>query len=159
MGLQPQLLANETYTTSEVLSELHSRVLDIRSSASILQDRLKVVDPLPEFIDSADKATLVTGDKSELSKTDLSVIALTLQLNSQGKDIILISDDYRVQNVAEHLGLKYQSMGTSGIKKGFIWQTLCKSCGKKFPATYKDNSCEVCGGNLIKRVKTRKRLR
>ncbi|MGI0092900.1 MAG: NOB1 family endonuclease, partial [Nitrosotalea sp.] len=63
--------------------------------------RLKIVEPQEKFTNIVLEKSKQTGDFSELSKEDISVLALCAQLNGE-----LMTDDYTVSNVARHLNFK-----------------------------------------------------
>jgi UPF0271 protein len=58
-----------------------------------------------------------TGDISKLSDTDVKVLALAKQL-----DRAIVSDDYSVQNVAGHAGIKAVSVHNPKIKRLKTWK-------------------------------------
>jgi UPF0271 protein len=61
-------------------------------------------------------AAISTGDATVLSVTDLDILAKALELKSEF-EVILVTDDYAIQNVAARLGIEYMTASTSGIKK------------------------------------------
>jgi UPF0271 protein len=83
------------------------------------------------------------GEAQSLSETDISVLALTHQLEAT-----LISDDYSVQNLADELGLSYTGMNTRGIKRRFQWIHYCPGCRKQYTEPQPDNICLICGTEL-----------
>ena len=87
-----------------------------------------------------------TGDYYVLSKTDIDVIALALQLNAT-----IISDDYAIQNVARLMNLKYYGAGIETIKKEIKWKYRCTGCHK----IYKNyiEICPVCGHKTKRYIK------
>ena len=68
-----------------------------------------------------------------LSETDTSVLALALDLLEEGKNPIVVSDDYAVQNVAEGINIAYQSLATLGIRQKFEWTYYCPACFRRYP--------------------------
>ncbi|HEU5487984.1 MAG TPA: hypothetical protein VFV16_04095, partial [Candidatus Nitrosotalea sp.] len=82
------------------------------------------------------------GDYSELSKEDMSVLALCVQLKGE-----LVTDDYTVSNVARHLNLKVIPIMTKGISKVLDSVYLCPACNKSFK---KMSDCPICGSKLRK---------
>ena len=85
-----------------------------------------------------------TGDYNQLSKEDISLIALCLQLNSE-----LVTDDFAVSNVAKNLGLTVSPVMTLGIKDVGNWVYFCPGCHKNFS---KSTECPICGNPLRKKL-------
>ncbi len=61
---------------------------------------------MPEALQKARQAASETGDLSVLSPADLDVLAKALEYGAT-----VATDDYAVQNVALHLGLKIEPIG------------------------------------------------
>lgn len=151
MGLYSASLDQEALTTPEVMSELKNFWLRLPSSALGLK-RLKVSSPTEKFLDDVYQTSKDTGDFLKLSKADFSVIALALQLRSQGLKPIIVSEDYAVQNVAYHLGLEYAPLLGKGIKSQIRWLTYCPACKKKFEAGFKGKTCPICGAEIRRKA-------
>ncbi len=110
--------------------------------------RLKIVEPEEKYIKFILEESKNTGDLSELSKEDMSVLALCVQLNGE-----LVTDDYTVSNVARHLNLKVIPIMTKGISRVLDSVYLCPACNKGFK---KMSDCPICGSKLRKRSSQRK---
>jgi UPF0271 protein len=91
-----------------------------------------------------------TGD-NQMTRADLSVLALCLNLKEEGNEAILLSDDFAVENVASALGIKARPLMTSGVQTAAEWIFFCPACGKKYQKQRTD--CLVCGTKLEKRLK------
>jgi len=155
MGLDPLGLEFETYSVPEVSVELREQTspsyrLTMAISLGKLQIRTPTNTSLKEVLDRA--KTL--GDRIALSSADVNVLALALDLRKDGKDPVVVSDDYAVQNVAEGIGLSYQSLATLGIRQKFDWIRYCPACFRRYPGEIQ--VCQVCGTKL-KRKPLRKR--
>jgi rRNA maturation endonuclease Nob1 len=61
------------------------------------------------------------GDVGVLSKADIEVLALALDLKKKGLSPAVVSDDYAIQNVSETLGIEHASLTTFGIARRFDW--------------------------------------
>ncbi len=107
----------------------------------------EIVSPGDDFVSRVVKASKKTGDYDVLSRTDMDVLALALQVGG-----VIITDDYAIQNVAHFLGIKYEIAEMSGIKEARKWKWRCESCGRYYRRKYE--SCPVCGGRL-RRVRDR----
>jgi len=92
------------------------------------------------------------GDYRYLSEADIQVLALALQLKTSGKDSIIVTDDYSMQNVANRLKIGFASLATFGIKFQFKWILYCPACHKKYPPDYKPKTCKICGTELKRKL-------
>jgi len=102
---------------------------------------LKICSPSKSAVEKVEKHAKKTGDIERVSKTDIDVLALALDL-----DATLLTDDYSIQNLAHGLGVRYQSLCQKGISEELAWYYRCKGCGKFFDKMYK--SCPVCGSEM-----------
>lgn len=136
------------YTVGEVIEELRSSRARLRAELSLREGRLKIITP-PES--SRLKEVLKeTGDVAVLSKTDLRLLSLALHLGEEGFNPVIITDDYSIQNVAKRLGIEYISTAEKGIRRFIKWRSLCRGCGRVYPASYK-GKCSFCGSEVKKR--------
>jgi UPF0271 protein len=113
----------------------------------LVDSGLRVESPLESYIEHVILAAKSTGDDSVLSRTDLDILAKALELLSISK-VILITDDYAVQNVAASLGIEYKSAGSRGIKKNILWELKCIGCGA---IAKSGNECPICGSEVRRR--------
>ena len=107
---------------------------------------VKIEPPLKSFILEVTSKAGVTKDSEELSKTDIDILAKALEY-SRKEDVVLISDDYAVQNTAIHLGIKVMPAGQKKIRDVLIWEKFCIGCKRRFP---QGDDCPVCGTALKK---------
>jgi UPF0271 protein len=110
--------------------------------------KLKVRLPKKFFLDKVKESAALVGDAFFLSETDLQVLALALELKTNGYSPLIATDDYSIQNVANQTGMKFTSLATFGIRFRLHWVRYCPACHKKYPAEYKSKNCEVCGTEL-----------
>ena len=126
-------------------------------------ERLDIIDaininwtnPNKESIEKIMHISKETGDIAGLSETDIEIIALAME-----HDCILITDDYRMQNIAEYSKIKWRSVNTDGIKDIWKWEIVCIGCKivKIMPESttnQKNNlgQCVECGSKLKVRRK------
>jgi len=115
-------------------------------------NRLKKVTPKEEFVKKVEEIAKETNDKKYLSKSDVSTIALALEMKEKGFDPIIVTDDFSIQNVVKFLGLKYASVATRGIRKVIKWKLYCPACGKVY---YEEvNECLICGSKLKRKPRS-----
>jgi UPF0271 protein len=139
----------QSFTTPLVFEEIkHIKKSHDAVQALIDLDRLKIIEPEQENTIFVLEKAKDTGDLLDLSKEDISVLALCVQLNGE-----LITDDYTVSNVAKHLNLKVTPIMTKGISKVLDSNYLCHACNKVFR---KISICPICGSRLKKESKKRK---
>ena len=101
------------YTTSLVYDEIKHIKKNHDALGTLLEtNRLKIREPDKESTNAAIKAAKDTGDFPQLSKQDISIIALCIEMNGE-----IISDDFAISNVAKNLGLKNITNNDSGNKR------------------------------------------
>lgn len=139
------------YTTPEVLAEVsHGTVREAAIQSLVEVGRLKIMSPSANIVETVEESARASGDFSKLSATDISILALALQLKSDGLDISTVSDDYSVENSAKTMGIPVDPVLTRGISKTVKWITYCRGCGKVFNAEMSP-SCDVCGTALSRK--------
>jgi UPF0271 protein len=69
------------------------------------------------FVEKATEVAKRFGLLNKLSKTDIDVIALALQLKEQGYSVTVLTDDYDIQNILQRIGIDFTSVKTVGIKR------------------------------------------
>ena len=148
MGLDPLGLEFQSYTVPEVTEELKDQAgPSYRVAISTSSGKLKIQSPTSQSLKRIRESAEALGDKVVLSKADASVLALALDLFGEGGNPIVVSDDYAVQNVAEGIGIAYQSLATLGIRQKFEWVYYCPACFKQYPGGDVE-VCQVCGTKL-----------
>ena len=152
MGYDPLNAKEEQFTVPTAIQELKPGTARTRVETAIGLGFLKVQEPSP-----AAKARIKTnstklGDLPKLSHTDLDLLALCLDLNQTGLSSTLITDDYTVQNVAQHLSIPFRSLTTRGIRYKFNWLLYCPACGKTYRPDYAEKACTICGTPLKRKV-------
>jgi UPF0271 protein len=100
--------------------------------------------PAANTVETVERAAVETGDGEELSDTDTRLIAATFEL-----DGTLVTDDYAMQNVAEHLGVAVETIARDGITEQRDWRFQCQGCGREFDE-HRDR-CPVCGSDLSRK--------
>jgi endoribonuclease Nob1 len=136
------------YTTYHVMDEVGSRGV----GAQLIHSRVQVTEPSKGALQKVKQVAVKTGDFKSLSEADTSIIAVSLDLASDGSDVILVSDDFAVRNVAEALGIGLSETTVRGEWKQITWVTYCKGCGKEY-ADPKKTTCDVCGTKLSRKPK------
>lgn len=157
-GLDSLIHEGEIYTTPEVAGELRETEVKKRYETVLSMGRVKIESPESEHLKAAKEAATFTGDLFKLSKADLSILALGVRLRAEGFNPTLISEDYAVQNVAEHLSLNYAST-VGRIRLEVKWVIYCPSCGKSFQPNPELRTCPVCGEKLKRKARERRKVK
>ena len=135
-------LQGAIFTVPGVSSELKPGGRDHRAFEFLKEKGLTVKTPSDEATDKVNVTSTQTGDFNRLSATDKQILALALDLTKK-YSVIILTDDYSIQNVANKLGIDCESISQKGIIKNFKWGSKCSGCGKKFKENIK--VCPICG--------------
>ncbi len=135
------------YTTYLVLEEVKHQSV----GSSLVHTRVQVTEPSTESLRQVKSMAAKTGDANALSETDVSLLALALDLSRNEGNVRLVSDDFAVRNVAEVLGIPLSETNIKGEWKQITWKMYCKGCGKEY-TNPKITTCVVCGTTLSKKA-------
>jgi len=138
----------ELYTVPEVIEELRDTMVRIRVQASLDSGKLLVERPEKRFTEEVVRAAKEMGDFASLSSTDVSVLALTLQLKESHRNLVLVTEDYSVQNIASRLGIEHMPLATAGISRRIVWETYCPGCRRTYENLAPGEACPICGTKL-----------
>ncbi len=103
---------------------------------------VEVIKPKKEFLEKVVETARKTGDLDVLSRADIELLALALQLKAK-----LVTDDFAIQNVAKILEIEVEPISKS-IKKVLKWIWYCPVCGGTYT---RKGVCEFCGVELKRR--------
>jgi len=143
--------SDDCYTTSLVYDEIKHIKKNHGALGTLLEtNRLKIKEPDIKSTELAIKASKNTGDFSQLSKQDISIIALGIEMNGE-----IISDDFAISNVAKNLDLKVLPIMTKGIKDVGKWIHYCPGCRINYTT---GKECVACGTLLKRKLLKRKSL-
>ena len=141
-----------------IVSHQEDELLRISPDRAAILDSMGLVfcQPNQDSIDLTLDAAKRSGDISGISETDLALVSLALERSAQ-----LITDDYRMQNIATVLGIEWQGVSQLGISEVWSWILICSGCGKEYDAPKSTNEkqkqygeCRDCGSAL--RLKKKK---
>lgn len=137
--------SDDCYTTSLVYDEIKHIKKNHDALGTLLEtNRLKIREPDQNATDSAIKAAKDTGDFPQLSKQDISIIALCIETKGE-----IISDDFAISNVSKNLGLKISPIMTRGIKDVGKWIHYCPGCKTNHT---NGKECPACGTPLKRKL-------
>ena len=153
MGINPSALNLPSYSVTSVLDELTPGTLPhIRFATSRDSSQLTVKKPASSSMKTVQEASSRVGDAVVLSRADIEVLALALDLKKDGLSPAIVSDDYAIQNVSETLSIEHASLATFGIAQKFDWIYYCPACFRRYTTEDANQTCRVCGTPLKRKV-------
>jgi UPF0271 protein len=148
-GFDPFSLSEEQVTVPKVEEEIRRKsMIKMRFETAIESGKLKVKAPSQDFLNSAITSASKAGDSFKLSEADMQLLALSLEIKSEGYTPKIVTDDYSIQNVATQMGIEFLALATFGIKRLLEWIRYCPACHREYPANAKSKECQVCGTEL-----------
>jgi UPF0271 protein len=156
-GFDPFSINEEQYTAPKVRNEItEDTVSGVRFRTAIENGKVRVKNPQKTFLEKAKVFASALGDSFFLSETDVQVLALALELKTDGYSPLIATDDYSIQNVASEMNIEFAPLTTFGIRRRLQWIRYCPACHKKYPANYESQKCEVCATRLKRKPLKRK---
>jgi len=137
--------SEDCYTTSLVYDEIQHIKKNYDALGTLLgTNRLKIREPDEQSTQAAIKAAKETGDFPQLSKQDISIIALGMETKGQ-----IITDDFAISNVGKNIGLSIVPIMTKGIKDVGKWIHYCPGCKASYQG---GKECSICGTTLKRKL-------
>ena len=137
----------QVFITSEIYDEAEKnprsrQIIAIAEAQKILH----IQDPSTNALHLVHNAATKSGDVGALSHADQSLMALHTDLQALHPEwhILLMSDDYSVQNVSPRLNISIFRFQKAGIKRTHVWQVYCPQCFRKYPPALLGMECEWC---------------
>ncbi|MFW6040316.1 MAG: NOB1 family endonuclease [Thermoplasmatota archaeon] len=134
-------LSEDIYIPPSILTEIKKGGRWYHKLQRMRAAGLTVVSPPGNVIQEVKKQARQTGDYLRLSKTDIEVIGLALQLNAT-----ILTDDYSIQNLAKSLGINFKGISQKEIEEEYKWRYKCVKCGRWFKEAKEE--CHICGGKI-----------
>lgn len=135
------IAGSEVIIPNSVINEIRKGRL--KAILDSMEEYIKTGSPSADSLDTVRRTAEKSGDLTELSNTDIDVIALAYETGST-----IVSDDYAIQNVASLLSISYMGADLSGIRQQVIWKYRCTGCRKIFNSPVR--SCPVCGHEVVR---------
>jgi len=133
------------HTTTLVFDEIKHIKKNHDALGTLLEtNRLKIREPSEESTKTATSAAKKTGDFPQLSKQDMSIIALCIENKGE-----IVTDDFAISNVAKNLELKIIPIMTKGIKDVGKWVHYCPGCRTNHKS---GTECPACGTPLKRKL-------
>lgn len=139
------------FTISEVTEELKDIQSKMAMDNALKDGLLTIVEPDSDAMKTVETAIKKSGDVLRLSITDKKLLALAIHIKNLHGDVVLITDDYSIQNVSKLLKIPFKSVLTSGIKEIYGWKKVCRGCKKEYSEDYSFEECEICGSPIFKK--------
>ncbi len=111
---------------------------------------VKVKEPKRRSIEFILRFSRELGEDRKISIADLHVISLAYELRQEGEDVVVITDDFSIQNILSRLGIDYRAV-RRGIRRSIKWIYVCRMCGKVFKNLPSNGVCTICGGEVYRR--------
>jgi len=137
------------YMAEEAAREVRSRDARLRLEMRIREGRLSIATPGVESRERVAEVVRELGEEGALSKADVSTISLAYEMKESGEEVVLLSDDHGVQNVAAYLSLPCMPVSEEGIRRMIRWRYLCSGCGREYERAVE--RCWLCGGKVRRR--------
>jgi len=101
----------------------------------------------------------LTGDFNALSKTDILLVALALELiKTTNNEIIIYTNDYSMENLCSELNLKFKPLFKNGIKSKIYFEVYCPYCKTTYKSEDLYKNCERCGLKLKRRFLKKEKI-
>ena len=141
--------------TPECFDELKEHSIKLRAENALKNNEIKLLEADQKF--AVELANFLNQNGiSKLSKSDLSLLALSFQFQNEQKKFVVLSDDYDIQNVLALKKIPFEAVIHGIIKKVFKFQKKCRGCGRVYPAAFPSMVCEDCHSQLKNLPKTQK---
>lgn len=152
-----EITSNNNYTVPEITTEIKDFKSKLNFDLALEDGKIAIQDVPPDYIKYIDEVILKSGDILRLSLPDKKLIALAYMFSQEGRDVVVISDDYTIQNTLKIINIPYYSIITDGINQVYNWKKICEGCKKEFEKDYPFDDCDVCGSKIFKkRIKVNK---
>lgn len=142
----------EYVTTPKIVKEFKSMESRLLVENALERSILRIRKPKEKFLKKVKETVKEHGYK--ISKADLSLIALGLELKEERKEFVVLTDDFSVQNFLELVKVPYLPIIQGKIGEIFSFSKKCPVCGKKFEQTKR--KCPDCGVKLKSKTKKKK---
>ncbi|WP_440059041.1 NOB1 family endonuclease [Thermogladius sp. 4427co] len=139
------------YTTKACVQEVRDRENKEALENAIELGLVRVVEIDKEYFEKALNKAREIGELTKVSEADLSIIALALSLSETYDKVIVLTDDYSLQNILYNIGISFKPVRTTGIREAWKFREYCPVCGY-VPGKPGEKTCPVCGSPL-KRVR------
>ncbi|GAG90901.1 unnamed protein product, partial [marine sediment metagenome] len=153
-------------TTTEIINEIKvekykekNRNILQRIELAIELKKLVIKEPTEYYIKLVEEKSKITGDINALSKTDIGLVALALELiKTANNEIVIYTNDYSMENLCSELNLKFKTLFKNGIKNKIYFEVYCPYCKTTYKSEDLNKNCERCGLKLRRRFLKKEKL-
>lgn len=140
----------ELYTPSSAVSEVRDQDNKQALEEALNLDLIKTITPSKRYLEKARRIVSEIGLLPKLSRVDIDIVALALQLKAtcSNREIVVITDDYDLQNILLYLKISFKPLRTNGIREVRLFKTYCPVC-KYTPGEPGVEYCPICGSKII----------
>jgi len=151
-GALPSKLG-DLYVTEGVLGEAQRTHRTMNRSVALMEEgRLKKAQAGKEDLRVVREHTAEIGEAGRLSEVDLGVAAAALRMSRAGRSVVVVTDDYALQNLLSRMKLRYQRVTHKGISREVTYRYRCSVCGKLFDVPV--DHCLDCG-SPVERIRSK----
>lgn len=145
-------ITGEFYTTQLAIDEIQST--QARHLYELFKEkyRVSILSTDVTYVNQVEKCSKSIG-QIKLSETDKGILALALMLSGQD-DVLLLSDDYGLRNVAHELELQSKGVKTKGGNQLRKFSYMCTACNSIFSERVEE--CDTCGNKKFTRRRRKK---
>lgn len=141
----------EVYTSVGAAMEVIDRESREALEEAINLGLITLATPSTSSIKSVEEASRQIGCLHKLSRVDIEIAALALQLSRSGAKVVVITDDYELQNLLLYMGIDFKPLRTAGIRELRVFEAFCPVCGYT-PAKPSEEICPFCGSKIVRKV-------
>ncbi len=134
-------------TTENVIQEVRDQYSREGLELATILGRIEVINPPDKYLTMIRERARREGLDKTLSLADLSIVAIALYLLDQQNNVTIVTDDYKLQNIAAKLGIEFTPLRTRGIREIITYTKRCTACGYT-PSSSSEEICPVCGSPL-----------
>ncbi len=139
-------------TSALTADELHTGGRDYRFFEYLLAKGLEIHSPSKNSCTLIEKIAKEHGEDTRLSKADIELLALAVDVvKVTKKSGVILTDDYSIQNIATILNIPFEAISQKGITKKFKWVRCCQGCRRIINQSV--DACPFCGSSITDRVR------
>ena len=143
--------SDNNFTVPEITNEIKDFKSKLIFDAALEERKLRIHDVPNEYVSNIVDIISNTGDILRLSMPDVKLVSLAYMFHEDGRNVMVISDDYSIQNVLKILDIPYSGVITPGINEIYNWKKICEGCKKEYDDDYPFDDCEICGSRIFKK--------
>lgn len=146
-----KISSDNNVTVPEITAEIKDFESRLTFDMAIEEGKLTVLDVPSKYILCVNDIISESGDILRLSLPDKKLIALAYMLREEGRNVMVVSDDYTIQNTLKIMDIPFSGILTDGIKEVYNWKKVCEGCKKEYSDDYPFDDCEICGSKIFKK--------